>query len=164
MSPQNGQMVQVDLDYTFAGGKRENGKIEETNGTAAATTEDCDLLEVEGTIGGENGRVRRKSNKKEAPTPTSKFKKEGGYQLMKERQVKVIIIKTHCRPTSTFNIDWIWQRSQMVIIFTTNTSPINQHHLPDWVLAGGNKWGKGEGVQAAFNTQVLWKCFTLPPQ
>ena len=38
MSPQNGQMVQVDLDYTFAGGKRESGKIEETNGTAAATT------------------------------------------------------------------------------------------------------------------------------
>ena len=99
MSPQNGQMVQVDLDYTFAGGKRESGKIEETNGTAAATTEDCDLLEVEGTIGGENGRVGRKSNKKEAPTPTSKFKKEGGYQLVKERQVKVIIIKTHCRPT-----------------------------------------------------------------
>ena len=115
-------MVQADLDYTFAGGKRENGKREEENGKPAPTMEDCDLLEVEDTTGGENGRSRRKSKKKEPPTLTSKFKKEGGYQLVKERRVKVIIIKTLGRP-ATIDIDW------MVIIFTTKTLSTSQPHL-----------------------------------
>ena len=95
-------MEQVDLDYTFEGGIRRNGKGEKENGEAAATTEDCDLLEVEDTAGGQKGRM---SNKKEVLTPTSMFKKEGGgYQLVKERQVKVIIIKTHCLSASTSHI------------------------------------------------------------
>ena len=81
-------MVQVDLDYTFGGGRRK--KWEESEGTP-----DCDLQRVEDTSGGENGRsMRRSTNRKDSPTQTSKFKKEEGYQQVKERRVKVMIIKS----------------------------------------------------------------------
>ena len=77
-------MVQVDLDYTGAGGKREKEKTEEGKEMPGPMIEDGDLLvmERENTTGGENWTPKRRSKKK-----------EGGYELVvKERRVKVIIL------------------------------------------------------------------------
>ena len=75
-------MVQVDLDYTGAGGKREKEKTEESK--EMPMIGDGDLLEMENekTTGRENWTPRKMSKKKE----------EGYGLLVKERRVKVIII------------------------------------------------------------------------